>query len=164
MSIPCSLALSKVRIPETEQPVTKGSSEIPRDMTDREANLLHAAGNGATQGIHLAIIIGAVLLAVISLVKFFDTLLGFFGGLVGVHLSFVMITQYLFYPFAFILGVPFADCFKVAQLLGTKMLVNEFVAYASLLDLAAKEALSQRSVLVATYVSWGHIDSARPSH
>jgi CNT family concentrative nucleoside transporter len=153
MSIPCSLALSKVRVPETEQPVTKGVTQMPTESTEREANLLHAAGNGAIQGIHLCIIIGAVLLAIISLVQFFDTLLAFFGGLVGVPLSFVMLTQYLFYPLAFILGVPSQDCFKVAQLLGTKMLVNEFVAYASLLDLAAKESLSARSIMVATYVS-----------
>jgi CNT family concentrative nucleoside transporter len=153
MSIPCSLALSKIRVPETEKPHTTGSeAKIKLDGMDVEANILHAASNGANQGMQVAIIIAAVLLSFISLLKFGDNLLGFFGGLVNVPLSFERITQFLFYPIALVLGVPFTDSFKVAQLLGTKMFVNEFVAYSQLKELIESGALSERSQIVATYV------------
>ncbi|KAJ2106448.1 hypothetical protein GGF48_006144, partial [Coemansia sp. RSA 921] len=84
MSIPCSLALSKIRYPETDEPLTRGKViEPPR--TSEDANILHAIGNGAAIGMNLSLLIAANLISVISLVNLVDFLLTWLGQFVGIH-------------------------------------------------------------------------------
>lgn len=145
MSTPCSLALSKMRYPETEDSISKGSVEIPKEK-EFEANVLHAAGNGAAQGIHLAALIAGSLLVLISLFTFVNEiviwLFSFFQPPFPIDIPFIL--SYVFSPLAAMLGVPFSECLKVGSLLGIKMAVNEFVAYTQLSKYQAEGALSPR--------------------
>jgi len=121
-----------------------------------EDNVIEAAGNGASTAIVLVANIAAMLIAFISLIQLFDTLLGYFGGMVDVpELSFELICGYVFTPVAWLIGTPRADCFNVAQLIGTKIFVNEFVAYSRLEALIAGAAISERAQLTATYALCG---------
>ncbi|KAJ1945888.1 hypothetical protein FBU59_002180 [Linderina macrospora] len=132
MSIPCSLALSKIRYPETEESLTRGKMVEPPKHTD-EANVLHALGNGAAVGINLSLLIAANLIAIISLVNLVNFFLTWFGQFITIDaLTLELILSYLLYPYAWLLGVPKADILKVSQLLGLKFITNEFVAYMSL--------------------------------
>ncbi|KAI9218907.1 Na+ dependent nucleoside transporter C-terminus-domain-containing protein, partial [Blastocladiella britannica] len=167
MSVPCSLSLSKLRWPETEQSITKGEVMIPESDND-EANLLHAAANGAAQGMTLAGLIAGTLLSIIALYNFVDIVFErFFFYLnhlgTGKIINLELVTGYILYPLAWLLGVPTQDCLVVAQLLGKKMLVNEFAAYADLQVLIGKadvlnpvaSKIAARSELLASYALCG---------
>ncbi|KAJ1730927.1 hypothetical protein LPJ61_002778 [Coemansia biformis] len=154
MSIPCSLALSKIRWPETDEPLTRGTVVLPARSTD-EANLLHAMSNGAAIGMQLSLMIAANLIAVISLVQLADFLLGWLGQFVGIAgLTLEQVLGYVLYPYAWLLGVPRADVSAVAQLLGLKFVANEFVAYQRLGDTSGgrpsmRSTLTTRGRLIA---------------
>jgi nucleoside permease NupC len=123
-----------------------------------EGNIVEAIGNGAHIAIDLVLNIGAALIAFISMLAFMDAVLSYLGGLVDVpELCFTLITGYLFWPIAWLLGTPSADCFEVAKLIGTKIFLNEFVAYSQLsglLDIDDRR-LSPRAELTATYALCG---------
>ncbi|KAJ2824702.1 hypothetical protein IWW50_003205 [Coemansia erecta] len=134
MSIPCSLALSKIRYPETEESLTRGKKVEPSRTAD-EANVIHALGNGAAIGVNLSLLILANLISVISLLNLVDFLLTWLGQFVGIHqLTLELVLGYILYPYAWLLGVPSGDAYKVAQLLGLKVISNEVVAYQRLGD------------------------------
>ncbi|KAJ2696908.1 hypothetical protein H4R19_005700 [Coemansia spiralis] len=154
MSIPCSLALSKIRWPETDEPLTSDVEVMPA-RTDAEANILHAMSNGAAIGLNLALMISANLIAIISLVQLVDFALGWLGQFVGIaSLTLEQILGYVLYPYAWLLGVPGPDVYKVSQLLGLKFVANEFVAYQRLGDTsngqtAIRSTLTERGRLIA---------------
>ncbi|KAI0236469.1 hypothetical protein L0F63_003090 [Massospora cicadina] len=153
MSIPCSLALSKLRYPETEESKSKGKVII---SYEKESNLLHAAANGASQGITLCLMVAGTLLAIISLLALVDALLGFFGGFVSIpNLTLQLMGGYIFIPFAWLVGVPYAECKAVGQLMAIKLFANEFVAFGRLAELQTGDGLSPRSTLLATYALCG---------
>jgi len=155
MSTPCSLAVSKLRYPEVEQSQSKGEINIPEDK-DREANFLHAASNGAEQGVHLVLLITGNLMAMISLLYLVNGLLGYFGGFVGFpNLTLIMIVRYIFVPFAWMIGIPNGDIMTVAGLLAEKMMVNEFVAYSDLSALQSANHISYRAQILTTYCLCG---------
>lgn len=160
MSTPCSLALSKIRYPETEDSISKGDVSIPEE-SEREANVLHAAGNGAAQGVHLAALIAGSLIAIISIYTFVnETVVWFFSFLnPPEEITIPLLLSYVFWPFAAMLGVPFAECLKVGQLLGIKMTVNEFVAYSTLSKMNTDGELSPRGMLllISSYSLEHHI-------
>ncbi|OMH79598.1 Sodium/nucleoside cotransporter 2 [Zancudomyces culisetae] len=135
MSIPCSLALSKLRYPEMGEPLTRGRMVVP-DKEKTDVNLLHAAGNGAALGMTLVLLIAASLIAIVSLLAFVNYMLTWFGNFVGItDLTLNLILGYVLYPFAWLLGVSGnKQLLKVAYLLATKIVANEFVAYADLYD------------------------------
>ncbi|PIP91318.1 MAG: NupC/NupG family nucleoside CNT transporter [Bdellovibrionales bacterium CG11_big_fil_rev_8_21_14_0_20_38_13] len=152
MSAPAALVCAKLMVPETEVSKTKG--DVSLDLPNTHANMIDAAASGATDGLNLALNVGAMLLAFIALIAMVNGAFGKVGGLIGYPgLSLELITGYLFAPIAWLLGVPWADCLIVGTLLGKKLILNEFVAY---LDLqAAMPQLAERSIIISTYALCG---------
>jgi CNT family concentrative nucleoside transporter len=137
MSIPASLAISKLRYPETEEPLTAGKIIIPKDQDERPSNSLHAFANGSWLGLKIGAMIVSALLCILALLGLCNGLLGWWGRYVNINdpkLSVQMIVGYIFYPVAFLLGVERKgdDLLKVSQLIGIKVVANEFVAVSSL--------------------------------
>lgn len=159
MSIPASLAISKLRYPETEETLTTGRCVVPDDDEHRAANSLHAFANGAWLGLRIAGMILATLLCIIALLGLANGLLTWWGRYLNINnppLTVELIVGYICYPIAFLLGVPRnGDLLKVGQLLGTKLIANEFVAYTALQSDPAYADLSPRSRLIATYALCG---------
>lgn len=154
MSAPAALAVAKLMIPETENSQTEGMVKV--DLPKSNANVIDAAASGASEGLSLALNVGAMLLAFIALVAMMNGMLGLVGGWFGYpDLSFELIIGYLFYPFAFLLGVPLADCFEVGIMLGKKTVLNEFVAYLDLQQAIEAGSISERSKTIATYALCG---------
>lgn len=129
MSIPASLAMSKLRYPETEETLTNGRVVIPDDDEHRAANSLHAFANGAWLGLKIGGMICATLLCIIALIHLVDGLLTWWGSylnLQGEHdLTLELILGYLCYPIAFLLGVSRTgdDLLNVGRLIGIKIVV-----------------------------------------
>ncbi|KAJ2077716.1 hypothetical protein H4R24_004963 [Coemansia sp. RSA 988] len=158
MSIPCSLALSKIRYPETEESLTRG--QIVLSKHEKEANILHAMGNGAATGMNLSLLILATLIGMVSLIAVTDFILTWFGEFIGIsQLSLELILGYVFYPLTWLLGVPRADVLHVAQLLGLKLVSNEFIAYSKLTgaggEPAIQDHLSARGLMIAQFALAG---------
>ncbi len=155
MSAPAAIALAKILIPETETPETISSAKLKTEK--KETNIIEAAANGASTGVHLAIQIGAMLIAFIGIIYLFDGLLHFIGGRFFHYpqLSLNQIFGYIFFPFAIILGVPIKEAYPVAQLLGTKTVFNEFLAYSQLQSYIQAGTLSMRSIVISTYALCG---------
>lgn len=155
MSIPASLATSKLRYPEEETTLTDGGVVIPDDETEEAHNVLHAFANGAWLGIVIAGTILTNLLCIIALVALINALLTWFATFWNIsNLTLEMIFGYIFYPVAFLLGVPRDELYDVAKLIGIKVIQNEFVAYASLSS-SAYSHLSIRGRMLATYALCG---------
>ena len=145
MSAPAALVMAKIFYPETESPATMGTVKL--DIEKDTANVIDAAANGAAAGLKLAANVGAMLLAFIALIAMINYFLSFLG------VSLNQILGYAFSPLAFCMGVDKADLLAFGNLLGTKIAINEFVAY---IDLAAlKATLSERSYIIGTYALCG---------
>ncbi|KAL1974995.1 hypothetical protein VTN31DRAFT_5199 [Thermomyces dupontii] len=160
MSIPASLAVSKMRWPETEETLTSGRVVIPEEEeTRRPANALEAFANGAWLGLKIAGMIGGTLLCIISLIALCNGLLGWWGRYLNIDdppLTIEMIVGYICYPIAFLLGVPRThDLYLVGKLIGLKLIANEFVAYNALQTDPEYARLSPRSRLIVTYALCG---------
>jgi CNT family concentrative nucleoside transporter len=162
MSIPASLAVSKLRWPETEETLTSGRVVIPEDdESHHSANALEAFTNGAWLGLKIAGMIGATLLCIISLIGLINGLLTWWGHYLNINkdegLTLQMILGYVCYPIAFFLGVSREgdDIYHVAQLIGLKIISNEFVAYKALVTDPTYANLSSRSRLIVTYALCG---------
>ncbi|KAK4182271.1 putative sodium/nucleoside cotransporter [Podospora australis] len=162
MSIPATLAVSKMRFPETRVPVTAGKVEVPKSEEDEKTvNALHAFTNGSWLGLKIGATIVACLLTMIAAVALVNGLLGWWGGYWGldgeIHpkLSLQLILSYLLWPVAWLLGVPKGDCLKVGELIGMKIVVNEFVAFDSLVKVPRFIEMAPRSKLIATYACCG---------
>ncbi|KAJ2592587.1 hypothetical protein H4R99_006362 [Coemansia sp. RSA 1722] len=159
MSIPCSLALSKIRYPEKDQPATHGQT-IELTKPEREANILHALGNGAATGIHLSLLILATIIAMVSSIYAVNFTLTWLGQFIGIRtLTLELVLGYLFYPLTWLLGVPKKDVLKVSQLLGLKLVANEFVAYSQLTGATGSESiqaeLSPRALMISQFALAG---------
>ncbi|XP_054369257.2 sodium/nucleoside cotransporter 1 isoform X1 [Mirounga angustirostris] len=132
MAAPCALALTKLVYPEVEESKFKGAEGVKLTGGDAQ-NLLEAASNGATASVKLVGNIGANLIAFLALLAFVNAALSWLGAMVGAQeLSFQLICSYALRPVAFLMGVAWEDCPVVAELLGTKLFLNEFVAYQEL--------------------------------
>ncbi len=147
MNAPAAILISKMLVPETGTPLTRG--EVKLDVERTEVNLIDAAARGAGAGLHLALNVGAMLIAFLSLVALVNWPLQYFG------LSLEQILAWIFAPLAFVMGVPWADAGHVGTLFGEKLILNEFVAYADLVKLKADGVLTARSKLIATYALCG---------
>jgi pyrimidine nucleoside transport protein len=155
MSAPAALAISKLAYPETK-PRKDKEALFTLEMTKTgEPNLVSAATSGASMAVGIVLQIGAQLIAFIALVAMLDGFLDVFGNLINIELSFKIICSYIFFPFAWLMGTDAADTKAVAGLLGTKLFVNEFAAYAELGGMIAAGELSQRSITIATYALCG---------
>lgn len=155
MSIPASIAISKMRIPETDEPLTRGQVVIDQGQVEkggRPANALHAFSKGATFGLIVAGQILCNVLTVLALVYTIDGLLTWIGKGFGIHqLTLDLIFGYMFYPITFLLGVPRGELLRVARLLATKLVANEFVAYQALREQHAANPFSDRAYTIASY-------------
>ncbi|CAE6502027.1 unnamed protein product [Rhizoctonia solani] len=155
MSIPASIAISKLRIPEIDEPLTRGQVVIDQGAEDkhgRPANALHAFSKGATFGLIVAGQILCNVLTVLALVYTIDGLLTWVGKGFGIHeLTLDLIFGYMFYPITFLLGVPRNELLRVARLLATKLVANEFVAFQALKDQNAADPFSARAYTIASY-------------
>lgn len=150
MSAPATLVISKVMIPETETPETANSMDMHVEKND--ANAIDAAARGAGEGLHLALNVAAMLIAFMAIVALINYVL----GLIWAPLSMQWILSWVFWPFAFLMGIPAHECGTVATLLGEKTVLNEFVAYGHLSRLAADGiVLSDRSRTIASYALCG---------
>jgi len=165
MSIPASLTISKLRYPETEESLTTGKIVIPRDTDERPSNSLHAFANGSWLGIKIGGMIVAAVLCILSLLGLTNGLLSWWGRYLNIDdppLSVELIVGYLLYPIAFLLGVERnGDLLKVSQLIGIKIVANEFVAFGTMTRDPTYATLSARSRLIATYAlcGFGNISS-----
>ena len=144
MSAPAAILISKLMLPETAKAV-EGEGNGREALKSADVNVIEAAANGAADGLKLAATIGAMLLAFVALIGMLNHFLGF------VNTSFEEISGYLFTPFAFLMGVPWEDCFKVGELLGIKVVFNEFISYQKMQGMIESGALQPRSVAIATY-------------
>jgi CNT family concentrative nucleoside transporter len=171
MNAPAGLVLSKILLPETDVPVTRAGVaatqeagpktsrwnllRVGKDTTD--SSVIEAAANGASQGVQLAINVGAMLMAFVALVALLNFLLGWTGGIVGYpQLSLQGILGFALRPLAWVMGVPWQDTAYVGSLIGLKATLNEFVAYAQLgADLAGGQQLQPRSLIISTYALLG---------
>lgn len=155
MSAPAALAISKLFYPETEESKTKTAKdvELPKGS---EINVVEAASNGASQSIKLVANIAVNLIAFLAYLALVNALLTYFGGLIGVEgLTFELICSYVFRPLVFLMGVDWSDSALVAELIGMKTFLNEFIAYDRLGAYIKEEQLSARSEVIATYALCG---------
>ncbi|KAI0279353.1 Na+ dependent nucleoside transporter C-terminus-domain-containing protein [Russula aff. rugulosa BPL654] len=160
MSIPASIAISKIRMPELEEPVTRGRIVVDRGEEDTKhapVNALHAFAKGAVFGLIVAGQILCNVLTILSLVATINGLLTWIGRGFGIHhLTLQLVLRYIFYPITFFLGVPRSEIMHVSELLATKFIENEFVAYQNLQALmASSDALSKRGYTIASYALCG---------
>jgi CNT family concentrative nucleoside transporter len=159
MSIPASMAVSKMRYPETEEPVTRGRVVVDRGEPgpDAPANTLHAFSQGAIFGLVVAGLVLANVLTILSLIAAVNGLLTWIGkGFAIDNLTIELILGYVFYPVTFFLGVPRGEIIRVSRLLATKLVANEFSAYLSLHAIMSSDnPLSYRSWVIAQYALCG---------
>ena len=154
MSAPAALVCAKLMVPETESSTTEGVVKV--DLPKTNANVIDAAASGASEGLYLALNVGAMLLAFIAMIALLNGVLGWVGGMVGLpQLSFEFLIGYVFAPFAFLMGVPWDDCVQVGVMLGKKTVVNEFVAYMDLQAAIKSAAISERAITITTYALCG---------
>ena len=163
MAAPASLAIAKIIYPETEEPVTKGTVKLK--VEKNASNVIEAAATGAGDGLHLALNVGGMLIAFIALIALVNYLFTGLGDLIGVNsylvanfgqplslqLMFGVVLRYL----AVGIGVPWNDAFHFGSLIGTKVVLNEFVAYADLTTIIKQGVMSEKGIMMATYALCG---------
>jgi CNT family concentrative nucleoside transporter len=150
MTAPGTLMMAKMFVPETEEPETRGSVKLHIEKTD--VNIIDAAGRGTSEGLHLAMNVGAMLISFVALIFLINGILGTMG------LSLEQIFGWVFAPVAWSLGVPWRDAATIGNLLGTRMVLNEFIAFAQLG--ALKDSLDPRSFTIATFALCGFANFA----
>ncbi|MCC7009271.1 MAG: NupC/NupG family nucleoside CNT transporter [Acidobacteria bacterium] len=152
MTAPGTIVLAKMFVPETGRPDTLGTVRLGRISND--VNVIDAAGRGSSEGLWLALNVVAMLISFVALVALANALLGWAGGFVGrPDFSLQLVFGWLLAPVAWCLGVPWRDAPVIGNLLGTRMVLNEFIAYAQLGPL--KASLDPRSFTVATFALCG---------
>ena len=150
MTAPGTLMMAKMFVPETGTPETQGGVKLESEKID--VNVIDAAGRGTGEGLHLALNVAAMLVSFVSLVALLNALLGVFG------LSMQQILGWVFSPVAWSLGVPWKDAATIGNLLGTRMVLNEFIAFANLGPMQA--SLDPRSFMIATFALCGFANFA----
>lgn len=154
MAAPAGLAFAKILVPEVEEPETKNTTDIETEKT--ASNVVEAAANGASDGLSLALNVGAMLLAFVALMAFLNAVLGGIGGFFGFpELSFQWILGKIFTPLAFVMGVPVTDLGTAGSLIGEKIILNEFVAYSSLSGYISSGVLQEKTIMILTYALCG---------
>ncbi len=154
MTAPATIMLAKMFVPETGKPATAGRVDVRVEKT--AVNVIDAAAQGAGDGLHLALNIGAMLIAFLALIAMINGVLGWgrtMPGLWWLPASLEQIFAWLFAPVAWLMGVAWNDCATVGNLLGTRLVLNEFVAFLQLGPLKAH--LEPRSFTIATYALCG---------
>jgi len=145
MSAPAALVLAKIMIPETQESPTAGDLKVNIEKTS--SNVMEAITNGTSDGLKLAVNVGAMLLSIVALVAFFNYILGWF------NLSIEQILGYIFAPLAFLMGVPWGDVLTVGSLMGEKIVLTELIAYGHLQEVMG--SLSDRALIISSYALCG---------
>ena len=156
MTSPGTILMAKMLVPETGVPATEGRVVIPRDEMHKEENLIGAIARGTIDGGKLAFNVAIMLISFLALVALLDSLLGWAHGLYGMYwlpASLGQILGFFFAPVAWLIGVPWHDCGAIGNLLGTRMALNEVIAYISLG--AQRAFLAPRSFTIATFALCG---------
>lgn len=152
MAAPAGLVMAKMMMPETEKSETTDDINIEKDT--KSVNIVDAAARGASDGLMLALNIGAMLLAFIALVALINGIIGFAGGLFGLeNLTLEMILGFIFAPVAFAVGVPWAEAVQAGGYIGQKLVLNEFVAYSAFAPEIS--SLSPKTVAVVSFALCG---------
>jgi CNT family concentrative nucleoside transporter len=157
MTAPGTLLMAKMLVPETEKPLTAGRVEMPE--MEKEANFLGAISRGTVDGLHLALNVGAMLITFIALLALFNALMGGAHDWLAGHgvawfpSSLQQVFGWIFAPVAWLIGIPWRDCAAIGNLLGTRMVINEVVAYTQLGGM--KVTLDPRSFTIATFALCG---------
>src|SRR6266581_4702294 len=152
MTAPGTIMMAKMLVPETEQPKTMGV--VHMENVERDSNFLAAIARGTSEGLGMAVNVGAMLVAFLALIALTNGIMG------GIHhwvawfpTSLQQIFGWAFAPVAWIIGVPWHDCVQIGNLLGTRMVVNELLAFSYLGPM--KGALDPRSFTIATFALCG---------
>lgn len=162
MTAPGAIMMAKMIVPETEVPQTGGDVEV--DVEQQDVNVIDAAGRGAIEGLHLALNVAGMLIAFIALVAMVNGIFGFVHGwlvsawpAVGAWFpaSLDVLLGWIFRPIAWAMGVSWKDSLTVGNLLGTRMVLNEFVAFAKLGEPGVGSSLDPRSFVIVTYALCG---------
>ncbi len=154
ITAPACILLAKMIVPETETPETLG--RVPDSDEQDDVNVIDAAARGTSEGLYLALNVGAMLIAFIGLIAVSNALLSWVAELPGLSFmpsSLESLLGAVFAPAAWLLGVPWKDAATIGNLLGTRMVLNEFVAYAQLGPI--RDALDPKSALIASYALCG---------
>jgi CNT family concentrative nucleoside transporter len=159
MAGPAGVVMSKIIVPETGDPETLLASGVDQKDEDKEGeedgepghlNTIDAIASGTLQGLQIALTVGAMLIAFISLIALVNIILGAVGGLFGFpDLTFELILGYVFAPIAFLIGVPWQEAVGAGSFLGQKLVLNEFVAFSNFGPPA--EQFSQKTVAIVTF-------------
>jgi len=154
MAAPAAIMMAKILIPETEDSKTAGQVSI--EVKSDDANVIDAASRGAAKGMQLAINVAAMLIAFIALIAMANGILArLTEPLLQEALTLEQLVGWAFAPLALVMGVPWSEAVQVGGLLGKKVILNEFVAYADLSRLMAEKSLGARSEMIATYALCG---------
>ncbi len=155
MSAPASLVIAKLMLPETAD--IDATREASVNIPSASENVLDALAQGTSDGIQLAVNVGGMLIVFLAMTAMLNAALGYFGGLLGHPLSLELILGWAFSPLAWVMGVPSSDVTKVAQLLGQKTVLNEFVAYSHMAEMLAKDPhwLTERGRVITAYALCG---------
>ena len=152
MTAPGTLLMAKMLVPETEQPLTAGRVEMP--PTEKESNILGAIARGTVDGLHLALNVAAMLITFLALLALVNAIMGWTHLHIGwFPYSLQQVFGWVFAPVAWLIGIPWHDAPTIGNLLGTRMVLNEFVAFAQLGTL--KGTLDPRSFTIATFALCG---------
>ena len=155
MAAPGALVISKIVWPETEVSETKGVVKL--EIKKQNANLVDAISHGASEGLKVGFNVIAMLIGFIALIALVNAVLGKIGGVAGFpQLSLKLVLGYLFSVFAWAMGVPQQDVMNAGALMGTKMVINEFVAYLDMANLQkTAAALSPKGLLITSFALCG---------
>jgi len=157
MTAPGTMLMSKMLVPETEQPKTMGVVNL--EHVERDSNFLAAIARGTGEGLSMALNVGAMLITFLALIMLTNGILGGVHNWLGFHginwfpTSLQQIFGWVFAPVAFVIGIPWHDCVQIGNLLGTRMVVNELVAFSQLGPM--KDTLDPRSFTIATFALCG---------
>ncbi|TDK27371.1 NupC/NupG family nucleoside CNT transporter [Luteimonas aestuarii] len=163
MAAPATIVIAKILVPETLEPLTRGAVRVEVEKTT--ANVIDAAAAGAADGLKLALNVGAMLLAFIALIALLNGPLVWLGEVTGLQdalgrpTNLSALLGYVLAPLAWVIGVPWQDAGTVGGLIGTKVVLNEFVAYVQLGEILRGNVegvtLSPQATLIATYALCG---------
>src|SRR6202047_4170696 len=157
MTAPGTLLMAKMLVPETEVPLTAGRVEMPE--MEKEANFLGAISRGTVDGLHLALNVGAMLIFFLAMLALVNAIMGGTHNWLAAHhvgwfpSSLQQVFGWVFAPVAWVIGVPWRDCATIGNLLGTRMVVNEVVAFQQLGTM--QSTLDPRSFTIATFALCG---------
>jgi CNT family concentrative nucleoside transporter len=154
MTAPGAIMMAKMIVPETEPTATGG--DVIVEVPKQDVNVIDAAGRGAIEGLHLSLNVAGMLIAFIALVALLNGMFGYVHNLVWwFPASMDIVLGWIFRPIAWAMGVSWKDSLTVGNLLGTRMVLNEFVAFVKLGEPAIRGSLDPRSLIITTYALCG---------